>query len=176
MMIPAYVSPEHQLPKDASVAVLDAGGTNLRSGRCRVSDGNITLEQVQVCPMPGTVSPLSTEKFLETLADQLEPVLKDCAGLGFCFSFPAEITPELDGILLGFNKEVVVRDSAGMHICQALNETLARRGIPAQKYALINDTVATLLGRLRRNGARGMGWLYRFYSGNRNQLLLYRTS
>lgn len=146
MMIPAYVSPEHQLPKDASVAVLDAGGTNLRSGRCHVSDGNITLEQVQVCPMPGTVSPLSTEEFLETLADQLEPVLKDCAGLGFCFSFPAEITPDLDGILLGFNKEVVVRDSAGMHICQALNETLARRGIPAQKYALINDTVATLLG------------------------------
>ena len=90
MMIPAYVSPEHQLPKDASVAVLDAGGTNLRSGRCRVSGGNITLEQVQVCPMPGTVSPLSTEEFLETLADQLEPVLKDCAGLGFCFSLPAE--------------------------------------------------------------------------------------
>lgn len=146
MMIPTYISPEHQVPKSASVIVLDAGGTNLRSGLCRFTEGRASLEQVKVCPMPGTLSPLSAEEFLEALAEQVEPLLKESGCLGFCFSFPAEITPDLDGILLGFNKEVVVRDSAGMHICRELNEVLRRRGHSELKYALINDTVATLLG------------------------------
>lgn len=146
MMIPAYVSPEQQVPKNKAAVVLDAGGTNLRVGLCRFTESGAKLEQVTVGPMPGTLSPLSAEEFLLELADLTEPLLKEAGHMGFCFSFPAEITPDLDGILLGFNKEVVVHNSVGMHICQALNETLKKRGCAELQYALINDTVATLLG------------------------------
>lgn len=146
MMIPAYVSPEGQVPKNTTAVVLDAGGTNLRVGLCRFTDDGTELEQVRTVPMPGTRKPLTVDEFLKELTELTAPLLSNAESLGFCFSFPAEITPELDGILLGFNKEVVVKDSEGMHICRSLCDTLEFYGHKAPGYALINDTVATLLG------------------------------
>lgn len=146
MMIPAYVSPESSVPQNTNAVVLDAGGTNLRVGLCRFTEDGAILDKVKVLPMPGTLSPLDKDTFLSELSQLVAPLLGEASHLGFCFSFPAEITPDMDGIVLGFNKEVVVNGSEGMHLCRELNSKLASGGSKPPKYALINDTVATLLG------------------------------
>lgn len=146
MMIPSYVSPEREVPRDMPTIVLDAGGTNLRMGLCRFCEGGAELSQVRTLPMPGTKESMDADRFVAALADLTEPFLAASHRLGFCFSFPAEITPRLDGIVLGFNKEVAVSGAQGLHLCQALSDVLVSRGHQPLQYALINDTVAALMG------------------------------
>lgn len=40
--------------------------------------------------------------------------------MGLCFSFPAEITPDLDGKVLYFDKEVRVEGGSGIHLYRDL--------------------------------------------------------
>jgi hexokinase len=86
----------------------------------------------------------------------------DIEGIGFCFSYPMEVTRDADGILLGFSKEVDAPAVIGKAIGQGLREALARRKVRApERIVLLNDTVATLLsglaeippgGEIRREG------------------------
>ena len=145
-MIPTYVSPGRQVPQDVPVIVLDAGGTNLRVGLCSLHGADAKVSRCLTMPMPGTLRPLSREEFLNQIADLVMPLLESSDHIGYCFSFPAEITPDLDGICAGFNKEIHVSDDKGMRVCAELCEALAARGCKTPVYALINDTVAALLG------------------------------
>ena len=61
---------------------------------------------------------------------------------GFCFSYPTEILPNKDGILLQFCKEVQAPGVVGQRIGKNLLESL---GMTDKKIVLLNDTVATLL-------------------------------
>jgi hexokinase len=102
--------------------------------------------------MPGTYGRLTAERFFDQLADVAAPLLEqvpDVAGIGFCFSYPMEITQDTDGILLAFSKEVDAPDVIGKRIGQGLREALARRKMKApERIVLLNDTVATLLSGL----------------------------
>jgi hexokinase len=62
--------------------------------------------------------------------------------IGFCFSYPSEILPDKDGILMQFCKEVQAPGVVGQRIGKNLLETLR---MPEKKIVLLNDTVATLL-------------------------------
>ena len=104
MMIPSYVTLSGKLPEHTNVAVMDAGGTNLRVGLCAIENGELELQYVRHMPMLGVGEELESPEFLERLADLLEPLPQKTDRLGFCFSFPADITPELDAVILGFNK------------------------------------------------------------------------
>lgn len=66
--------------------------------------------------------------------------------IGFCFSYSAEITPEIDGRIIRIDKEVMVTGSAGQLVGASLIAELARRGIRGKKIVIINDTAAVLLG------------------------------
>ena len=145
-MIPTYVSVGSAVPQDVPTIVLDAGGTNLRAGISVFHNNQVTISDVTVGPMPGTLVPLQKQEYLNEMADLVAPLLAKAARLGFCFSFPAEITPDLDGISQGFNKEIHVANDKGMRVCRELCDTLAARGLTPPPYALINDTVAALLG------------------------------
>ena len=50
-----------------------------------------------------TKAKIAWEEFLEDLAQVLLPIAKQTDKLGFCFSFPATITPEADGEVIYFN-------------------------------------------------------------------------
>lgn len=145
-MIPTYVSVGQKVPKNVPVIVLDAGGTNLRVGLSTFTEAGVQVSDTTVGPMPGTLKPLQREEYLQELADKVAPLAEQADKLGFCFSFPAEITPDMDGICQGFNKEISVANDKGMHVCAELCSTLAKRGVKVPSYALINDTVAALLG------------------------------
>ena len=66
--------------------------------------------------------------------------------IGFCFSYPIEITPERDGRLLRFTKEIQAEEVVGHLIGENLVAALAEAGHGGPRRAvLLNDTVATLL-------------------------------
>jgi hexokinase len=66
--------------------------------------------------------------------------------MGFCFSYPMEITKEADGILMAFSKEVDAPEVIGRSIGTGLRDALARRKLKVpEKITLLNDTAATLL-------------------------------
>lgn len=145
-MLPAYIGIDKPLPVDKPVIVLDAGGTNLRV--CVVSfssQGDIKIEHLDKREMPGIDKTLSESDFYDVFCDFLEPVINLSNDIGFCFSYPAEITPDKDGKLLHWTKEIKVPDVVGKHIGKGLANTLTKRGYHNKKIVILNDTVATLL-------------------------------
>jgi hexokinase len=145
-MIPAYVNAEGQVPVNTSVAVIDAGGTNLRT--CIASfdqQGSAEISRFNKQPMPGRDHEISTDEFYAILADELEPIKDEFDSIGFCFSYPAAILPNYDGRLLHWTKEIKIPELVGKHIGAGLLAVLAERGIQGKKIVILNDTVAALL-------------------------------
>lgn len=145
MMLPSYLILGDGLPADGRAAALDMGGTNLRSALVTVERGKARVELDVTGPTPGSVMPVTRAELLEALSRRLD-VLPAGVPLGFCFSFPAEITPELDGRVLLFDKEVRVTGGAGILLGQELFRHMADTGrTPPGACAVVNDTAATLL-------------------------------
>lgn len=145
-MIASYINCDDPVPANKPVIVLDAGGTNLRI--CTVyfdEHGNANIEHFQKYPMPGISRELTKEEFYNTICGYLEPVIDKANSIGFCFSYPSEISPEKDGKLLFWTKEVKVPEVVGEYIGAGLLNTLARRGHTDKKIVLLNDTVSCLL-------------------------------
>jgi hexokinase len=152
-MIPAYISPIAQVPPGKTVIALDAGGTNLRAALVRFDEnGKALAEGTEKAPMPGTRGPVKAEAFFDEIAALTAPLLErspNIEGIGFCFSYPMEMTEKADGILLAFSKEVDAPEVIGKSIGQGLRDALARRKVKApERIVLLNDTVATLLSGL----------------------------
>lgn len=146
LMLPTYLTHEGALPRDIPVAVIDAGGTNARVAKLTMTQAGPSIEGLDIFPMPGSKGEVGRQEFFDLLAHRLLPFVKDCAAIGFCFSFPAQITPERDGRVLYFDKEVQVADSKGMLLMEGLAATLGGMGVPNLHGVVLNDTVAALLG------------------------------
>ncbi|MDR2448253.1 MAG: hexokinase [Treponema sp.] len=149
-MLPAYLSPVSHVSAGKTVIALDAGGTNFRAALVHFDEkGQAVAEGAMKAPMPGTKGRVGVTEFFDHIADLTAPLLEkqpDVEGIGFTFSYPMEMTTDLDGILLGFSKEIDAPDVIGAAIGQGLRDALARRSVKApQKIVLINDTAATLL-------------------------------
>ncbi len=145
-MIPAYVNTENQVPVEKSVAVIDAGGTNLRICIARFDEqGNIDISNFSKQPMPGRDEEISVAQFYAVLADALEPMKDEFDCIGFCFSYPAAILPNYDGRLLHWTKEIKMPGLVGKHIGAELLVALERRGVGDKNIVILNDTVAALL-------------------------------
>ena len=167
-MIPAFVRADGKVPAGTPVVVLDAGGTNLRVTTVTFGeDGAPTVAPFRKTPMPGTRGKLSNAAFFDALADAMEPVLKSFKApasgkldVGFCFSYPATITPELDAVLIRWSKEVDAPGIVGKTIGASLAKVLKKRGYNV-RFIVLNDTVATLLS----GKSAGKGKAYAGYVG-----------
>jgi hexokinase len=152
-MLPAYISPVSRVPPGKQVIALDAGGTNLRAALIRFDEhGKAVAENSLKAPMPGTTGPVTEEEFFDRIAALAAPLIEGAPGIegmGFCFSYPMEMTQEADGILLAFSKEVDAPAVVGKAIGKGLRDALTRWGVKApERIVLLNDTVATLLSGL----------------------------
>ena len=145
-MIPTYLSNDGTLRPGVSAAVIDAGGTNFRSALVRFDEGGYTVSDLVKRKMPGIGTPCSWEDFIRFTADAIEPLMDRAEVIGFCFSYAATITPEMDGRVITIDKEVVITGCEGKLIGASLVEELARRGIHGKRAVILNDTVAVLLG------------------------------
>ena len=147
-MIPTYLSDVGKIPFNEPVVVIDAGGTNFRCGLVRFMADGCQVEQLRKWKMPGIVAPASWEEFIRFTADAIEPLLSETDKIGFCFSYSADITPEMDGKVQRIDKEVVITGCEGQLVGASLLAELERRGISGKKIVILNDTVAVLLGGL----------------------------
>lgn len=147
-MLPTHFTPRRQLAAGKKVVALDAGGTNLRAARISFDEGGRpVVEAERTTRMPGSTGVLSASDFFSALAGFCEPLFDGgVEGIGFCFSYPMEMSPDGDGFPLAFCKEVELPELVGRPIGKGLCEALSRRRVKTpSRIVLLNDTVSTLL-------------------------------
>jgi len=133
------------VPAFKPVIALDAGGTNLRVATVMFDrDGKPKISNLTKHKMPGSVGKLSKNEFFEKFVDFIVPFADKANSVGFCFSYPAEISPDRDGRLLSWTKEIQAPEVVGDFIGKNIFDRLEQKGY-RRKFSLLNDTVATLL-------------------------------
>ncbi len=142
-MIPTYIEADNQFRTGVPVTAIDAGGTNFRAAKVMFTDeGRLEMTEPIKGKMPGQDETVSKEEFFRIIADFVKKFADETESIGFCFSYPTEILPNKDGILLQFSKEIQAPEVIGEKIGQNL---LNKLGMPDKDIVLLNDTVATLL-------------------------------
>ena len=138
-MIPAYVGVNGKIPAGTKAAVLDAGGTNFRSAIVSIPP---MIEDRRNQPMPGSRAPVTEEDFYQAFATELKRVAPKATAkkFGWCFSYNADVTPDLDAKLNCWTKGIQAPAIVGQYVGK---ELLKRMG--GGEIAILNDTVATLL-------------------------------
>lgn len=162
MMIPTYFSADGVIERGGRAIALDAGGTNFRVALTEMGEDSVKILRSEVFPMPGSRGAITKDEFLDEVCGKIEPLLNDADRIGFCFSFPAEITPERDGRLVAFNKEVTVDGSEGMMVCAEIAKRLEKHGAKRPSaFVLLNDTIAAMLGGMAsmQNGGDAIGFI-----------------
>lgn len=147
-MLPSYMKLADDLPVGEKVIVLDAGGTNLRVGLVSFNEKKEpVIENFSKHPMPGTTGKeVKKDDFFKTLADFVLPYTHESSKIGFCFSYPTEMTPEIDGKMIKLTKEIKVGEILGLPIGENLKKALKDAGCQADiSVVILNDTTATLL-------------------------------
>lgn len=131
--------------------VIDTGGTNMRAAMVELTpaDGVILSGPVSdKVPDGRDGNALQAEQFFGAQAalskklDHVEPGLP----LGYCFSYPAESTPEGDAVLLRWTKGLRIDGVVGQKVGAALQTSLTNLGLTTKDPKVLNDTVASLLG------------------------------
>ena len=147
-MIPAYVGVDGRIPQGAKAAVLDAGGTNFRSAVVSIPP---SIEQRRNQPMPGAKAEVDDETFYAAFADEVRRVkpLATVERVGFCFSYNADATPDLDARLNCWTKGIRAPGIVGQYVGRELVRRLGGGSV-----AIVNDTVATLLAAKATEGDR----------------------
>ncbi len=145
-MIPTYLRPDGEINAGDRAAVIDAGGTNLRTALVTFPGEGCLVEDLRSWKMPGIGKPATWEEFISFVADGVQPLLDRTDYIGFCFSYSAVIGPDMDGTVNCIDKEVVITGSAGQKVGASLLAELERRGIRGKKIVVLNDTAAVLLG------------------------------
>lgn len=146
-MIPTWAVPPESSPKGKTVIVIDAGGTNFRSCLVTFDEGGTpTISEMQKTAMPATDREYSKKEFFETIASFLDHLKDKSDRIGFCFSWAMSITPEGDGRVIQFSKEIKAKEVIGSLIGESLSAALVARGWKKpSKIVLLNDTTAALL-------------------------------
>ncbi len=127
--------------------VIDIGGTNIRAAIITFSpEGKVIIEKGP------TVTPLRSDwesagDFFACQAD-LALSLSPPPGLpiGYCFSYPTTATPDRDGILIRWNKQLNVPDVVGKKVGNLLLSAFREKGYGSSNISILNDTVASLMG------------------------------
>jgi len=148
--LPAYLHrPSRALAGDA--VALDVGGTNIRAAQVRLQGGAAEVHGAPVSDdamMQRAKTPrqVSARQFFARQADLITQV---CAAsrlkVGYCFSYPAEITPKREARLLKWAKGIQIDHVEGTSVGAQLHEALRDRGKEVLNLPVLNDTVASLL-------------------------------
>lgn len=144
-MLPTYLYSSGRLQKGERAIVIDAGGTNLRTALIGFDGKKAVIEALDKRPMPGADSSVTWDEFISYVADLIQPLLSKAKNIGFCFSYPVEITPDCDGRVLSLTKQVKIEDAVGKYIGASLCTELERRRENPGKIVVLNDTPAVLL-------------------------------
>ncbi|MGA2548331.1 MAG: hexokinase [Rectinemataceae bacterium] len=153
VMIPTYTALSGKVPVGESVIAIDAGGTYFRAALVEFdASGSPRISGHVRRPMPGMNKEIGKREFFAAIASYLDGIIERSSRIGFCFSYAIEITPNRDGRLLRFSKEIRAREVEGTMIGEELLSALAERGYNhLSRIALLNDSTATLLAGATRS-------------------------
>ncbi len=146
-MIPTYIEVGADVPTNKRVIVVDAGGTNFRVATVYFDDQKkAVIENLRLYKMPGIQHEIGKDEFFKIMAGYLKDVAGAAQNIGFCFSYAVEMSPNKDGRLIRFSKEIKAKDVVGQFIGENLNRAIVSMGLGGEKHiVLLNDTVVTLL-------------------------------
>lgn len=154
--IPAWLPRPHPGLEGPTV-VLDTGGTNMRAALVDLrSDCSYAIRKGPVeepVPAGRGGQRVRAEDFFAAQAEligRLDP--PPGLPLGYCFSYPAETTPEADARLIKWTKGLDISGVEGNLVGQPLAEAMAARGFAPSCVRVLNDTVAALLAGAGRRG------------------------
>ncbi|NLC69378.1 MAG: hexokinase [Clostridiaceae bacterium] len=166
-MLPTFLQMKDDIPSDDPVIVMDAGGTNFRTAVVYFDENKKPIiSDFSKYPMPGVEKELNRKQFLQTIVEYLKPVLNKSNRIGFCFSYPVDMLPSGDGILIRFNKEVKVEGMNGRLIGAEILKAIKEAGYAEEKsIVLLNDTAAALLGGKAAYGYRNFDSFVGFILG-----------
>ncbi|MDO5137130.1 MAG: hypothetical protein Q4D71_01610 [Oscillospiraceae bacterium] len=162
LMIPSYMSAEGSITYDEPVAVLDAGGTNLRVASILFhEDGSPEILDLKRLKMPGTHGRITAKEMFAEFAEAVEPMISENGQIAFCFSYAVTALPGGEGQIIGsLSKEVEVEGTADLFIGKELIDALRERGYegPLSVYVL-NDTIAVLYSALTAGAEGAIGFI-----------------
>ncbi|MBM3706321.1 MAG: hexokinase, partial [Actinobacteria bacterium] len=146
-MLPTYIEFGRKSDRLKPVIVMDAGGTYLRSAVVNFNKNSVpVISKVTKSIMPGVRNPSTKEEFFNAIFNNVKKVLNESDRIGFVFSYPIEIMPDMDGRLIKFTKEVRAPEVEGEKIGANLLAVMRNNGfLSNRKIVLLNDTVALLL-------------------------------
>lgn len=137
--------------QEGRALVVDTGGTNMRAALVELTPGDGAILSGPVTdrvPDGRDGQALQAAQFFSAqarLSERLEEVEQDLP-LGYCFSYPAESTPDGDAVLLRWTKGLRIDGVVGTAVGSALSRSLKDTGLRVDGVKVLNDTVASLLG------------------------------
>ena len=162
MMIPSYLTARGKIRPGEPVAMLDAGGTNLRVASVQFDEqGNAQVLKLARLKMPGTTGRITAKEMFARFAEAVEPMIGENGTIAFCFSYAVTALPSGEGRIIGnLSKEVQVDGADGMYIGEELIEALRARGVTQPLSVLVlNDTLAVLYSALTAGATEAVGFI-----------------
>lgn len=146
-MLSTYMVPPTSAPFNQKIIVIDAGGTNFRSCLVDFDEmGNSSISQFRQMLMPGIDREHTKPEFFATIAKSIAHLKNQSKQIGFCFSYAMEMTPEHDGRVFNFAKEIKAREVLGSLVGAELKQALINQGWESDlKITVVNDTTTALL-------------------------------
>jgi hexokinase len=96
--------------------------------------------------MAGVGKEVSKRRFYNHIAYSIKHLADRAKNIGFCFSYSIDTRPDLDGVVKGFSKEVQASSVVGTLLGQSTLDALKRYSKTPRKIAILNDTVACIMG------------------------------
>jgi len=144
LMLPSFALVDSEIKLNQKIAVIDAGGTNLRFGCVWFnSDGEYQIENFKKQSMLGTEGALTKDEFFGGMAKLVLPYLADTNLIVISFAYPTTITENLDGQIIKLVKELKVSGVNGSLIGEELSRHLSDLGKQGVRVMVTNDTTAT---------------------------------
>lgn len=142
-----YGAPDRTLAGPA--LVIDTGGTNMRAAVVELASGGkwkITHGPLKKRLTARETKMTAHEFFGAQAALALELGVPRGLPVGYCFSYPAENTPDRDSRLIHWTKSIDVEGVKGTLVGAQLGKALDDVGLEPQRVRVLNDTVASMLG------------------------------
>jgi hexokinase len=144
LMLPSFALVDSEIKLNQKIAVIDAGGTNLRFGCVWFnSGGEYQIENFKKQSMLGTETALNKDEFFSGLAELVLPYLEATNLIVISFAYPTTITENMDGQIIKLVKELKVSGVDGSLIGEELAKHLSNFGKPDVRVMVTNDTTAT---------------------------------
>ena len=147
--LPAFLPPP---PADLSgeAVVVDLGGTNLRAARVHLGlrgDFRVVEGPVKDELMMRDDAPTTRSAFFDRQARLVDRLNVDWPKpIGYVFSFPSEVQPDRDALLLRWTKDISIPGVIGTRVGAGLAEALDRKHCEPTAITVLNDTVAAMMG------------------------------